>query len=203
MTMKYEDKIWDFLAQKENLPIAIEIADSIEKVKRRVGNGFWERVRPSLQRRLEEGGLHGGWCQELKKDEEGFAFGILLYPKPERDPVALFRYGLEEELEKPARYHIYQGIFPPSPVPRALNKPVSDLQSPLLDEGYEKSKGWTVWKYIRDFTSENEFVLTVADRGDEFASGVAENFWDFFDATRARVEKLNAALPACRKKAPK
>lgn len=58
MTMKYENKIWDFLAQKENLPIAMEIAENIEKVKGRVGNAFWERVRASLQRRLEEGGLH-------------------------------------------------------------------------------------------------------------------------------------------------
>lgn len=203
MSTEYENKICDFLAKKENLPIAMEIADNIEKVMRRIGDGFWERLGASLQRRLEEANLHGSWRQELEKAKVGFVWGIRLYPKPARDPETVFRYGLGEEEGKAGRYHIYQGICPPSPAPGAVKKALSDLQSPLLDEGYERSKGWPVWKYIRDFTSENEFIITVADTGDEFASAVIETFWDFFEATRADVEKLNAALPACRKKASK
>jgi len=200
MSTEYENKMCNFLAQKENLPIAMEIADLIGKVQGRIGNEFWERVRASLQRKLEEANLHGSWvCQELKKDKkEDFALGVFLDPKPARDPETVFRYDISEEEGNTGRYHIYQGICPPSRGgPRAVKKAVSDLQGRLLDEGYERSKGWIAWKYIRDFTSEDEFVLTVADRGDEYASGVAETFWDFFQATRARVEKLNSALGGC------
>ena len=172
----------------------MEIADLIGKVQGRIRNEFWEAVRASLQRKLEEANLHGSWCQEWDKDKEGFVFGIFMNPKAARDPKTVFRYGLGEEEGGAGRYHIYQGIRSPDALPRSPKKAASDLQEQLLDEGYKGSKRWTVWKYIRDFTSENEFFITVADRGDEYASGVAEIFWDFFEATRADVEKLNAPL---------
>jgi len=178
----------------------MEIADLIDKVIGRIGNEFWERVRATLQRKLEEANLPESWYQKLDKDEDGIAWEIFLNPKAARDPESVFCYGLGEEKGGAGRYHIYQGVLQPSPVPRAAKKAVSDLQDHLRDEGYKKSKSCTVWKYIRDFTSDNEFVLTVAEKGDEYASAVAETFWDFFEATRADVEKLNAQLLGNKKK---
>jgi len=202
MTTEYENAICDFLARKENLAMALEISDHIDAVMQRLGNSFWEGVRANLQRRLEDRALHDRWQQELHKKEDGTLLGTVLCPKMAKDSTNVFRYQFAEE-EGRSRYHLYQGIRLPPAVPQVAEKAVADLRQSLLEEGYRKTKGWMGWKYIRDFASVNEFVLAIAEKGDAFASGTAETFWDFFDATRAQVEKMNASLPAFGKKSRK
>ena len=202
MSTDYDSAICDFLAREENLAIALEIAARIEEVEQRLGARFWEGVRADLGQRLQQAGLRKSWDQELIEGSDGIT-GICLSPKCPGASESVFRYEFAEERGSANRYMIYQGILLPSSVSRAARSGLADLRDSLLEEGYRKTKRYIAWKHIREFASLKEFLLAIAGKGDQLAAGAAETFWDFIDATRARVAKLNSAQPALRTKTPR
>lgn len=190
MKNEYEEAICEFLARKENLPIVLEIGDRIDAVIARLGNQFWSRVQSELQGRLAKAGIEACWILERDEDEDGYTWGIRAIPKPPGAAKQCFHFWFAEE-EARNRYHIFQGVYMPERCPKGSQKAAGILRESLHQSDYRTTRGSVAWKYVRDFPSANAFSLAISDLGEDMAVSLAGTFWDFFDAYRRDVDRLN------------
>ncbi len=78
----YDDALIEFLANKANIRLALEIADRIEEVKHKLDRTFWERLKHKILQKLTPS---KGWRLCLHRDRTGKENRVnldLWYPMP-------------------------------------------------------------------------------------------------------------------------
>jgi hypothetical protein len=198
MSDEYESGIRDFLAKPENLRIALQIQKHMQSVQDALEDRFWKAAMNSLSAKIPDARLEAAWRVDADLLEGRITVGVKLIPRAAGSAKEAFHYWVAGE-ERKGSWQLYQGVFLPETRARTPDKIGENLRQRLLEQGYKQTKGWVAWRYFRDFASLDDFYLEIAEHGDEMAASVSQTVWDFFDATRAQVERCNAAILKAKK----
>jgi len=194
--MEYDEAVIEFLSQKENLRLAMEVAERLEEVRRRLELRLWRTCHKLLADRLAGSEWADTWRAAIDSDEEltRNEYGVGLEPRGASDDVPrVFPYL--------TRYH-YGSLNFYLRVPRPDAKETTDVQAAnllgleeaLKQEGFRSTKKDLAWKSIRTYDSLNSFLLDLSERVDELALEAVEFLWATFEGSVALFDRANAAL---------
>ncbi len=164
----YEDEITNFLLEKENFLLALDIEDHFNHAKDNLHTRFWERLRETVAGRLPE----GGW--QLQLDDftgentvsRGY-FGLSILP-PETPPRLHLMFRIEQHAG-PTYLPLYGGVsWTEVPGSAAAESLIAPLQAQLKEDGFTRSnEKWPGWRYIRGLSSRGDFLREYMERGDD------------------------------------
>jgi hypothetical protein len=77
----------------------------------------------------------------------------------------------------------------------ANNTEIKNLKANLVTAGFRASPPWYIgMKYLNFYPRRNQFLLDMAQRGEELILQIAQFFWAFFEEMRNTVMQINAVL---------
>ncbi len=171
----YEDEITNFLLEKENFLLALDIENHFEKAKDLLHRQIWEKLRDSVVGRLPE----EGWSVALDDfgGENTVArgyFGMSILPTDQTAQFYLmFRI---EQHAGPTYLPVYGGVtWTEVPGITAAENLISSFQSQLKEDGFTRSnEKWPGWRYIRGLSSRNDFLREYLERGDDLLEEIVD-----------------------------
>ena len=191
------DPFVEYLVQKENLRVALQIAGRIDDVRIRIRESFMDEIETKLKEELSEE-LKSGWVIQQKEtgSQSESRAGVCILP--ERGPNEKTpRYAFQIEQE----WNIYHGI-----VLWEGTFKEGEKRAPFLQEAREKMVPWGYkcsdrphaslgWKYTsRTFTSLNAALIYMVENREEFAQECARiAAEDFREHLAPLILKLNAS----------
>ena len=197
----YGTKVTEFLAQRENLTTALEIANHVENVRRLLVLRFWRAVEQKVRGHLAR---FPSWESEMSSDDDLFRVGgsepgIFLRPKSLEIDPGYFAFKLGDG------WGLFYGIFAAGHsevTVTNLLKAASELpeyhavKRDFPDDGWGHQ--WIIGRYLDELSdrkklSENENLVRLSD-GTALADKAAGCILQLFDARLAAVESLNALL---------
>ena len=198
--MDYDDAVIEFLSQKDNFRLAVEVSEHLEQAKARIQVGFWTACRKRLEERLKVSKWAKTWQATIDPDEDlgRKDAGVYLIPsdvdEDDDDPSAftycLKRWFSNKVILYPGAALGYYGLWQ-----EHRSKEVERFAAALKRHGFNESSketmGWLKW---RTYETVNEFLLAINERAEELAENGVEVLWDTFEKTAALAEKATAAL---------
>jgi len=135
----YDDAMAEFLADKVNIRLALEIAERIEEVRNTLDRTFWVRVEPKVRQKLTSS---EDWRICLHKDKTGKEIdmfgGLAIFPEY---PSRLYLHPCIANLDLWYGIAWSQVMKRPYPLPEATK-----LYDTLQDDGYQSENWWIGYK---------------------------------------------------------
>lgn len=176
------DPILAFLAQPENLPLALEIHQRVIQLRKELHSTFWKSVKVELEQRLSNSPQSQDW--ELvdgatKKYNKDWAY-ISLKPKA---PSGLFLGPMLQQAQSSADFRLRVGIaWSEQQQKGQLYMPQTlALETTLKNQGFRQDDLW--WIGIKDldwWIPKNDFLLKMANEQASFIVEIADSFWSLF-----------------------
>jgi hypothetical protein len=187
----------DYLAKPENLPTALEISDHIEKVKDKLQYGFWAAVQTELDVRLVESGFNQSWmlrtAEQRPVDDYYWCCFHQIGRYEANEPCLCIQF---MQAHRRDSYRLYYGIRWNREITGDFGLiEVQKLGKDLALAGFTYSPPWFVGKKFLDcYPRHNEFLIAMAQHGQELVLEFTQLFWTFFEEMRNRVMQINAVL---------
>ncbi len=190
----FDTAVLDFLSEKENLRVALEIAERIEEVKRKLDLDFWIALRDFLDSALTSSTGLNGWVVELDKEilnnPVTNCAGISLAPKAQKDQATYLYPRMEVE-----SWHIFFGTKWKREIKEQISlEEVVDLRKGLENSNFKQSAWWLGWKWTDYYLRNNDFLLRAASEKQGLAQEAGNILWSLFVEFLPGIEKANKAL---------
>ena len=194
--MDYDEQVVEFLSQKENLRLALEVVEHIEDVKRKLRGGFWESLKTLLVAGLAK--LAGGELWEVCSPDERESECMLWIPsKGIASDALVFGVGIGES-NHGGQTQLFYGIRSSKDVsgtPGAL-KTIKGLQEELDKKKCEFGAAWwPAWKWIDDlYPGDKWFLVRLAENRDALITDVANLVLGLFEESSGALAKANGVV---------
>lgn len=196
-SMDTNKELLDFLADKDNIEIVLEIAEHAEQVKDRLQTVFWMRLHEIIAHRLESENIVG-WKSFLESMlSSGGGIEVKQKHLADTEKSHLFlSFVLKQEGARDARLWISLAW------PDDLTTDVSDISEIRELNTATKAFGLSGndarhpfgWKYPGGYVRSKESLKRIAVEPDQYVKEVADYFWKFFEDFRRGVELVNDQL---------
>lgn len=195
--MKYEDAIVEFLAQKDNLELALQVSEHLEAVKRQLHSRFWSRCRDLLQERLCQMGAGKSWTVRPDDDKDPMVNddGIWVDPSHVEQAVHL-TYGLVQWFSGEFSLYLKVTTSKGDGLMGHEGAELDELRSVLADENCRKASYAIGWQYVRKYQSHNSFLLEAAEKAEVTARNAVDVLADLIEKSEAAASKVNSWLKA-------
>ena len=188
----YEDEITNFLLEKENFILALDIENHFTDAKDQLHTRFWQRLAETVEGRVPE----GAWKVQLDDlaGENSVAkgyFGLSILPADQTAQFhLLFRI---EQHAGPTYLPVYGGVsWTEVPGITAADDLVSNFQTQLKDDGFTRSnEKWPGWRYIRGLSSRNDFLREYMERSDDLIEEITGHLTMMVDRHAAELHSTN------------
>jgi uncharacterized protein (UPF0297 family) len=184
----YDNAIVEFLGDKANIRLALEIAERIEEVKKTLDRTFWERVEQKILQKLIPS---KGWRLCLHRDRTGqdidIICGLTLFPE---NPSKLYLYPCIANLDLYYGIAWSQEMRRPYPLPEATK-----LYDALQDKGYQADNWWIGYKTAGGGVKlkTNQMYVRIAT-DDHLEEELASALVELFEHMRTMIEDVNTAI---------
>lgn len=196
--MTYEDKVLDYIAQPENLPVALEVAEAVQQLREMIHKRFWPLFAHQVQVRLLGSEYADRWKyvpfpeKRLKKEWE-VSYFIPIRPKGTESPLLRVMFG---QGGRGGHYRLVTGVGwwakkPPEPNHPALKDLKKELVSRNLTNAWDWWPGWKVLPYA---LGGGEFMVKFYHTPNELVDELAEEYWQLFLDLLSVIEPINQAL---------
>ena len=186
-----DDPVADFLAQKDNLRIALQIAEALDRAREKLVCRLWDAVARNIQIRLDESGI-AAWTPKTSFDGYGWN-GVELVPSHLRATAPCWKPIAWHE-EDSRGIHIWQGITLPEGWAKGSDKLIAGVKKSLLAKGYRKGPNHLGYKEVLAYPQFEDFLLDLADATEGVATMVAETLWDLFIVVKDDLKTANEQL---------
>lgn len=200
--MKYKEELIEFLAKSENLEIALEIADNIDLLKRKIESIYWEKLKGEIAEKMNaDGEKFAEWkviLPDLGEKNKGYS-GLYVYQEKyygnsEVDPQPKFNqliYCFEKEVGG-----VYFGVIWSDPnSPKVLDLKAESMQAlitELSDLGFKNNRIWLGYKFCINLDSSG--LKEISKNPNCIVEESAKNFLSLFEETKETVEKVNIEI---------
>lgn len=171
--MNEEQAVLNFFAQKENLPLALIVANQVDETRQKLNNDFWlalcERILVNTS----------GWRISTTEDRNATECLVGLYMQPETEQKLYLRPMLEQQYLGDT-LRIYYGLMwsvVPTPEQKQLNA-IQTLQNNFEEAGFKSNENFLAWQWTSYYPRSMDFLLrfsTTADALLNEASGLIQN----------------------------
>jgi hypothetical protein len=184
----YDDAIVEFLGDKANIRLALEIAERIEEVKNTLDRTFWERLEQKILQKLTP---PKAWrirlYRERSSKEIDILNGLALFPE---HPSKLYLYPCIANLD------LYCGIAWSREVRRPYQlQNATEFYQTLQDKGYQLDNYWIGYKTAGGGVKlkTNQMYVRIAT-DDHLEEELASALVDLFEHMRTMIEDVNKAI---------
>jgi hypothetical protein len=198
--MSYEDKIIDFLAQPENLSVALEIADYVQKLREKTHRRFWPEFSEVVTDRLEGSEYADHWVFERLPDNNWEKNWGICSLRPVLESRSNAPY-LEVSMQQSASnnyYRLLTGVH-------WSKEPTGETDLPTLEKLIlqmdamnmkQSSKPWPRWSWLPYRIRGEKFLLNYNQDPEAFVNEVVDTYWQFFTQVRPLVAAVNQEFGA-------
>jgi hypothetical protein len=198
--MSIDTSIVEFLCRDENLALAMEVADAVDKVHKNIEGRFLDLLEAAITSGLKRRAFARRWTPQryhvdITRTYESYA-GIYLNPLQGKSALGygaiLWREGAE--------YQIYYGLEwtgsqNSNEQPKGFPTKESGPLITFLDDHEFKRSKWTLgWKTVASFKSRKEMTLALHQRSGELVQTLVRDFLNFIEQTEAMVRATNQSL---------
>lgn len=196
--MDYERAVIDFLAQPENLPVALEIAKQVEQTKNHLQIQFWHMFRDDMQKRLQEVDSTENWRALLTPDSDlltAYTQCNIRYGLGGAKPLFL-DVTLEAGPPKWDRVLIY-GLRWSQNQPVSPNLPtLTQLVHIMTDSGvtFNSSQWWLMYVHMETRLRNDAFLVDFASNPELMIEEIGDIVWGLFQAVSKPLADVNQEL---------
>jgi len=171
--MNEEQAVLNFFAQKENLPLALSVANQVDGIRQKLNNDFWLALSERIVANTSE------WRTSTTEDRNATECLVGLYLQPETEQKLYLRPMLEQQYLGDT-LHIYYGLMW-SAVPTLEQQQLSaikTLHNTFLEAGFKSNESFLAWQWTSYYPRNMDFLLrfsTTADALLNEASGLIQN----------------------------
>lgn len=171
--MNEEQAVLNFFAQKENLPLALSVANQVDGIRQKLNNDFWL----ALSERI--GASTPDWRVSTTEDCNATESLVGLYLQPEAEQKLYLRPMLEQQYLGDT-LRIYYGLMW-SATPTLEQKQLSvinTLHDAFQEAGFKSNESFLAWQWTSYYPRSMDFLLrfsTTADALLNEATGLMQN----------------------------
>jgi hypothetical protein len=196
--MDEEQAVLDFFSRRENLPLALSVAELVDKLRSEMNSRYWTELHQRIVNLMV---LHTPkWRVELTEDRNSAGSIVGLYCDPDRPQEVFLRPMLEQQLIG-EQCRIYLGLmWSSSPDQQMLQRnEVKSLRSMLAPSGLQENTSYLGWQWTRLYPRRRDFLLRYS-RNPESILAEAESILslllvEHIDAIDRVNESLRLAQP--------
>jgi hypothetical protein len=193
MATHLDEKIMEFLRQKENLPLALEVGRYATRLRQELTAEFWRRVQERL---IAAAKLPGEW--QIDEISWPTYRGWNAIEKPFAGKSQALGFAAEE-FQGGNQHDIYIGTCWKLPVPlkdKNYSKgPLLTLRQEMLAAGFESwPPEWVCGKYVRQYTNSDGFYIEYAQNADSVVDSVIKAFSSIAHRYLEAVRAVNRSL---------
>lgn len=196
--MSYEDQVLEFLAQPDNLPIAIQVADYIQKLKEELHQRFWPSFNAVAKTRLTGSEHVSKWSfspfpiKRLRTEYQDCAIFPLKDDGSNQSGLAVF-FGQSSRDNSYRFYHGIKWIKKPKDFDHPL---LTDLKSQLvahnLIHAWDNRPGLN---YLHYRAQGEDFMLKMYHEPEIIVGELVDNFWQLFLDFLPIIDAVNKEVP--------
>jgi hypothetical protein len=187
--MKEEQAVLHFFAQKENLPLALSVANQVDGTRQKLNNDFWLALRERIVASAPD------WRVLTTEDRNATESLVGLYLQPEAEQKLYLRPMLEQQYLGDT-LRIYYGLMwsaTPTLEQKQLNA-INTLHNTFQEAGFKSNESFLAWQWTSYYPRSMDFLLrfsTTTDALLDEATGLIQNLLVTY---RDALHIANAAL---------
>ena len=195
-----DDTVFDFITKSENLSVALEVANYVERLKDTLHPLFWEMFNSKIMGRIVDSGFSNSWKYKIKLSAKAYKSGWTyneFLPIRERDsdtPFLFMRFGQgSSETNYRLRWGVRWTKAPTSFMHPALTTLTSTLISLGLEEVHEDNN-IIKWGFYNQEIYSLEFLTEMYNHPDEWVDKIVSDVWQSFLDIVPLMETINEAV---------
>lgn len=189
--MNYQEAAVQFLATEENLPMALEIAELVRRMKKRANREFWQGLFDKLNQKLASSDKFDRWHIEFNQKNNRVRF----HPSYLVENQHYFKLGLQPS-ESSDGYLFHYGFIrshPSNILKETGVEEISKLSKAIQSEGFRDDEGW--WCGIKRYSCTNTlFLLRMVNEKELFVDEMAQIMWNMLETHYSLLEDAHHAL---------
>lgn len=187
--MNEEQAVLDFFAQKQNLPLALSVANQIDGIRQEMNNDFWRSLCERISTTVPD------WRVAITEDRNAPECLVGLHLQPEQDQKIYLRPMMEQQyLGNTLR--IYYGLMW-STAPSAEQKQLSVIQTlshAFQESGFKSNESFLAWQWSAYHPRDMDFLLRFSTHADALLDEAANMMLDLLERQRDALQLANRAL---------
>ncbi len=187
--MNEEQAVLNFFAQKENLPLALSVANQVDGTRQKLNNDFWLALSESIVANTSE------WRTSTTEDRNATECLVGLYLEPETEQKLYLRPMLEQQ-HLGDTLRIYYGLMW-STVPTLEQKQLSaikTLHNTFQQAGFKNNESFLAWQWTSYYPRNMDFLLRFSTTPDALLNEASDLIQNLFVTHRDALHFANTAL---------
>jgi len=191
--MNEEQAILEFFSQPENLPLALSVAEQMDKLRVQMNNRLWQELLARLNALNKEHEL--AWRVELTEDKNAPDSLVGLHCTSLTEQQLYLRPMMEQQYLG-GEWRVYFGLmWSTGPAPGQLGLAhVSKLKASLQKAGFKSNESFLAWQWTAFHPRRKDFLLGYVRQPEKSLDDVVTIFRTLLIDHREEIEQANEAL---------
>ena len=189
--MNEEQAVFEFFSQAENLPLALSVAEQMDKLREQMNNRFWQELRARLDALIREHQL--AWQTELTEDKTTPECLVGLHCALNGDQPPYLRPMMEQQYSG-GEWRIYFGLIWSAASGQPGLAAVINLKATLQKAGFKSNESFLAWQWTGFHPRRKDFLLRYARQPEQLIEDVMTRFSALLIDHRVAIEQANEML---------
>lgn len=187
--MNEEQAVLDFFSKKENLPLALNVANQVDNIRQKMNNDFWLALCKRIATAAPE------WRVSITEDRNTKECLVGLHLQPEEDQKIYLRPMMEQQYLGDT-LRIYYGLMW-SVTPTSEQKQLPTLQAlsnSFQEAGFKNNESFLAWQWTSYYPRDMEFLLRFSTDADALLDEVSSLIENLLETCHENLQLANQAL---------
>lgn len=187
--MNEEQAVLDFFSKKENLPLALNVANQVDNIRQKMNNDFWLALCKRIATTAPE------WRVSITEDRNTKECLVGLHLQPEEDQKIYLRPMMEQQYLGDT-LRIYYGLMW-SVTPTSEQKQLPTLQAlsnSFQEAGFKNNESFLAWQWTSYYPRDMEFLLRFSTDADALLDEVSSLIETLLETCNKDLQLANQAL---------
>lgn len=187
--MNEEQAVLDFFSKKENLPLALNVANQVDNIRQKMNNDFWLALCKRIATAVPE------WRVSITEDRNTKECLVGLHLQPEEDQKIYLRPMMEQQYLGDT-LRIYYGLMW-SVTPTSEQKQLPTLQAlsnSFQEAGFKNNESFLAWQWTSYYPRDMEFLLRFSTDADALLDEVSSLIENLLETCHENLQLANQAL---------
>ena len=191
--MNEETAVLDFFAKKENLSLALSVADQMDEIRAALNSAFWQSLQVRLNTLIKL--QTPEWRAEVIEDRNAAEVLVGVQCKP-HDAQGLHLFPMLEQQYLGGVWRIFFGLmWNTAPSSSQLSLPaVAALKQTLTDAGFKSNEAFLAWQWTNLYPRRRDFLLRHSQQPEALLDEVEALFKRLLTEQRELIATANTEL---------
>ena len=193
-----DDTVFEFITKSENLSIALEVANYVERLKDTLHPLFWETFNSNIKGKLNDSGLSKSWYYKIRLSSKAYRATWTnneFLPIREKDSDTPFLFMSFGQSSPDYNYRLRWGVRWPKAPLNFIHPALTTLSHKLITFGIDETPENVVRRgfYDKEIYSP-KFLMKMYNQPDEWVENIVSDIWQKFLDIVDLMETINKAV---------